>query len=253
MLDSKAERTVAEVCDQLRAALGGKVVAIALYGSATGPEWVAGSSDINVVVVVDGLGYEELRAVRSHVAAWGRKGVATPLLLERRFLTSAADVFPMELHDIRAEHRLLFGEDVFSNLEVRDDHLRFQCEHEARGKLLRLRELYLEIGGDRRRLRQLLLDSLKTFLIIMRHLSRTRGIHAPMPYAEVLRTFCERFHCQLPVLSRLLALKLSGAKWQGDEEETFRDYLGELEQLIGIIDRESAGADDVPGRTSRPS
>jgi predicted nucleotidyltransferase len=236
MLGPKGERTVSEVCAQLRSLLGERLVSVAVYGSAAGPDYVPGSSDINLVVVVDELGYESLRAVRSHVGAWSRKGVATPLLLERRFLTSAADVFPMELHDIREEHRLLLGEDVFASLEIRDDHLRFQCEHEARGKVLRLRELYLEIGGNRRRLRELLLDSLKTFLIIMRNLARSRGLGAPIPYAEVLKTFEKEFQCALPVMARLLAVKLGNAKWQGDEEQAFADYLRELRQLIEMID-----------------
>ena len=242
MLDSKGERTVAEVCDKLRSALGGKVVAIALYGSAAGPDWVAGSSDINVIAVVDSLAYEDLRAVRPHVAAWQKKGVATPLILDRRFLGSAADVFPMEFYDIREGHRMLFGEDVFSVLSISDEHLRFQCEHEARGKLLRLRELYLEIGTDRRRLRTLMLDSLTTFLTIMRHLTRRDGVPSPRPYADVVRTFRSLFHRDLPVTERLLDMKLSNAKWTGDEEETFRGYLSEIEQFVVAIDELTVGA-----------
>jgi hypothetical protein len=213
------------------------VVSVALYGSAAGPDYVPGSSDLNLVVVLDRLEHDDLRSVRSHVAAWRKKGVATPLLLDRGFLANAADVFPMELHDIRAEHRLLFGEDVFGPLDVRDDHLRFQCEHEVRGKLLRLRELYLEADGSRRQLRALMLDSLKTFLIVMRSLVRSRGIDAPVPYADVLRTFGEHFDRRFPVMERLLRLKLSNDKWSGDEEETFRGYLAELQQLVALVDR----------------
>jgi predicted nucleotidyltransferase len=252
MLDSKGERTIAEVCEQLRAALGDDVVAVALYGSAAGGDWVAGVSDINIVAVVEVLGYEELRAVRGHVGAWEKKGVSTPLLVERRFLASAADVFPMELYDIREGHRILYGEDVFSHLAIDDKHLRFQCEQEARGKLLRLRELYLEIGSDRRRLRKLLLDSLTTFLTIMRHLTRSHGGPAPRAYTDVLSAFCGVHRCELPVTSRLLQIKLSDG-WKGDEEELFRDYLREMERLVAIVDRINVGADDVPGSaTPRP-
>lgn len=251
MLDSKGERTVAEVCDQLRSALGGKVVAIALYGSAAGPDWVAGSSDINIVAVVDSLGHEDLRAVRPRVAAWRKKGVATPLLLDRRFLGSAVDVFPMEFYDIREGHRLLFGEDVFSTLSINDEHLRYQCEHEARGKLLRLRELYLEIGADRRRLRTLMLDSLTTFLTIMRHLTRRDGLPPPRPYADVLRTFRGIFHRDLPVTERLLEMKLSNVAWTGDEEETFRGYLSEIEELVATIDGLNVRSDGVAGTSRR--
>jgi predicted nucleotidyltransferase len=252
MLDAKGERTVAEVCDKLRSALGDKLVAVALYGSAAGSDWVAGKSDINIVAVVDSLGYEDLRAVRQHVAAWRKKRVATPLLLDRRFLRSAVDVFPMELYDIREGHRLLFGEDVFSTLSINDEHLRYQCENEARGKLLRLRELYLEIGADRRRLRTLMLDSLTTFLTIMRHLTRRDALLPPRPYADVVRTFRSLFHRDLPVTERLLEMKQSKAAWTGDEEETFRGYLSEIEQFVATIDELNVPAGDAASTSRRP-
>jgi hypothetical protein len=193
-----------------------------------------------------------MRAVRPHVAAWRKKRVATPLILDRRFLSSAVDVFPMEFYDIREGHRLLFGEDVFSTLPINDEHLRYQCEHEARGKLLRLRELYLEIGADRRRLRALMLDSLTTFLTIMRHLTRRDGVPSPRPYADVLRAFRARFHRDLPVTERLLDLKLSNGSWKGDEEETFRGYLAEMELVVATIDEINVRGADAPGIGRRP-
>lgn len=237
MLDVKAERAVLDASALLQSIFGARLVTVALHGSAAGTDYVPGVSDLNLVVVLDELHYEDLRAVREHVGTWRRGKIATPLLLDRRFLRDAADVFPMELHDIRAQHRVLIGQDVFATLEIRDDHIRYQCEHEARGKLLRLRELYLEIGDERRELQALILDSLKTFLILMRNLCRTRGTATPASYREVLSTFSEQFGGAFPVLTRLLDIRLGTASWDGDVEKIFASYLGELQQLIDAIDR----------------
>jgi predicted nucleotidyltransferase len=237
MLDKTGEHAVAEACERLQELFRDRLVTASLYGSGAGDDYVAGSSDINLVVVLDEIRPADLRALRSHTKAWRRKGIATPLVLDRRFLQDAADVFPMELHDIQTQHRCLIGEDVFAQLQIHDDHLRFQCEHEARGKLLRLRELYLEIGNDPRRLKDLMVESLRTFLIIMRSMLRWNGPQGRISFTDVLTTFEQQFDCAFPITSSLLKIKLSQAKWEGDVETTFEKYCLELEQLVQVIDR----------------
>jgi hypothetical protein len=236
MLDSKTQRAVDAVCEQLRAQFAPRLVTVALYGSAAGPDFVAGKSDINLAIVLDRVEYADLHALRPLIPRWRKAGLATPLLLDREFLRRAADVFPMELRGIKAQHSVLFGENVFASLEVADDYLRYQCEHEIRGKLLRLRALYIEIGGRRDQLQRLMLESLKTFLVVMRTFNWMRGA-AAATFEVTLRAFCEQFECAFPVMSRLLEVRLGKAKWEGDVEVTFRGYLDEIQQLVGIVDR----------------
>jgi hypothetical protein len=155
----------------------------------------------------------------------------------------------MELHDICEQHRVLSGYDVFADLEIRDENLRYQCEQEARGKLLRLRELYLEIGDDRDELEALILDSLKTFLILMRNLCRSDGTPAPGGYRDVLAVFSARIGRSFPVLARLLEVRLGTARLDGDVETTFASYLSEIQQLVDVINHLPAGA---PAASVRP-
>jgi predicted nucleotidyltransferase len=237
MLDKAGEHSLTDACERLKEIFSERLLAAALYGSGAGADYVPGTSDINLVVVLDEVRPADLRNLRPHAKAWRRKGIATPLLLDRRFLEDAADVFPMELHDIQTQHRCLIGDDLFARLRVRDDHLRFQCEHEARGKLLRLRQLYLEIGDDSRRLKDLMLQSLRTFLIIMRNMIRLKTPGDTLSFTQVLATFEQQFHCAFPITSSLLRIKLSLASWEGDAEATFEKYCQELQQLVRVIDQ----------------
>lgn len=248
MLDAKSERAVQAACEQLRARFAPRLVAVALYGSAAGPDFVPGRSDINLAVVLDRIDPGDLQALRSLVPRWRKAGIATPLVLDREFLRRAADVFPIELHTIKAQHSILFGENVFSAIEVRNDHLRYQCEHEARGKLLRLRELYIELGGRRDDLHKLMLDSLKTFLVLMRMLNSLRGIGSAS-YDATLRVFCEQFECRFPVMNRLLEIRMGRSKWEGDPEITFRGYLTELDQFVAIVDGMQGAGEAASGST----
>ena len=63
-------------------------------------------------------------------------------------------------------HQVVFGEDVLSSIEIQPEHLRLQCERELRGKLIHLRQEYLNTGGKSRRIKNLLRFSLPAFVSI---------------------------------------------------------------------------------------
>ena len=237
MLDARAERSLADVTERLQTLCGERLLCVALYGSGAGPDYVAGVSDLNLVVVLTRVDRATLTELRAHSKAWHKLRVATPLVIEEAFLQAAADVFPMELHDIKDGHRLLAGRDLFAALEIHDRHLRYQCEHEARGKLLRLRELYLEIGDHRGRLQELMLDSLTTFLTVMRAATRMRGTAAGLSYRDTLDRFSQDFSASLPTIARLLQVKLGAEQWPGNTEDLFHAYLGEVERVVQIVDQ----------------
>ncbi|MEW6300742.1 MAG: hypothetical protein AB1671_23905 [Thermodesulfobacteriota bacterium] len=249
MLDDRTEKTLAQFTREVRRLLGEDLLAVALYGSGAGNNFVAGTSDFNVVLVVKELRFEVLQKLHPRMKAWHKQGFALPLLMDQEFLQRSRDVFPMEFHDITEQHRVLWGEDVFRTLEIDDRHLRFQAEYEARSKLLRLRALYLECAGDRHALRMLMLDSLKTFLILMRTLLRIRGEHGALTYGEVLERFERGFGQAFSRMRQLLAIRAKQQGWPAEDgAEFFRDYLTEVQQLVTIIDQLYAGVQPTHDR-----
>ena len=236
MLDAAAEKAIAQVTDQMRLVFGADLVSVVLYGSATGEDYVPGKSDLNFAVVLETLSFAHLKALHSHLPRWHKLGAAMPLLLDRKFLERGRDAFPMEFHDIKAQHRVLYGEEVFARLPIDSRHLQYQAEHEARGKLLRLRTLYAEVGADRKRLEALMLDSVKTFLIIMRNFIRLRTGAGSTRYPQVLEQFEAHFRIQFPTMRHLLRVKLGQERWADGIEDTFRHYLDEVQALIDLVD-----------------
>jgi hypothetical protein len=141
----------------------------------------------------------------------------------------------MELDDIRRQHRLLVGRDVFATLEVTRAALRTECEREARGKLLRLRALFLRVADRPQDLERLMVESLKSFLIVLRHLSRLRGADPAPDYDVVLRTG-EALLGPLPTMRRLLAHR-NGQRLAAPElRGAFGGYLTEVERIVAAVD-----------------
>jgi hypothetical protein len=198
---------------------------------------VAGKSDLNFAIVLERVTLPYLKALHQYLPKWHKLRVATPLLLDRQFLERARDVFPMEFHDIKEQHRVLYGEEVFATLAIDGRHLRYQAEHEARGKLLRLRTLYAEVGADRKRLEALMLDSAKTFVTIMRNFVRLRRGESRTRYLQVIDEFERHFEQTFPAIRHLIQVKLGMQRWADGIEDTFRSYLDEVERLIDLIDR----------------
>jgi len=236
-LDPRVEEQVARFTEEVRAALGETLLCLALYGSAAGDEWVAGRSDLNAAVVVPRVTLGVLERLVPVVARWRGRGFAPPLVVDREYLASARDTFPIELDDIRRQHRLLAGTDVFAETPPADPAaIRRECEHEARGKLLRLRTLFLETADDPRGLERLMVESLKSFLVLLRHLLRLRGESAAHGYGEVLRAG-EAVLGPLPVMQRLLDHRTGTARLRPKAlRAEFGAYLGEVERIAAALD-----------------
>jgi hypothetical protein len=234
--DERLERLIATYGGEVEQALGPQLLCLALYGSAAGSDFFEPHSDVNIAVVVPAVTIDVLEALAPVVMRWEKRRFATPLLIERDFLARARDSFPMELEDIRRQHRLLAGSDLLTDIRVDADAVRRQCEKEARSRLLRLRALYLATAGAPSALERLMLESLRSNLIFLRHLLRLQGHEAGMCYRDVLEKG-QAVLGPLPLMSRLLdhregrtrlvprALRLE-----------FREYLGEVERIVDALD-----------------
>ncbi len=236
MLDQRAQQALTRISREVQELFDGDLVCLALYGSAAGEDFVAGKSDLNLAVVLKEVRFEHLRALHTHLRDWRELGAGTPLLLDRDSLSRGRDVFPMEFQDIKEMHKLLAGEDVFAGLQIDWRNLRYQAEHEVRGKLLRLRALYAEVGPDRERLQRLLVDSVKTFIIVMRGLIRLREPAAATAYGEVLSQFEVHTSATFPTMRFVLQVKLDRQTWPADTEAMMRSYLSEVQRLTDLVD-----------------
>ncbi len=223
---------VPQASGELVALAGAALKSLVLYGSAAGAGFRPERSDVNFAVVLDPLQFVDLQRIAQWWARWRRHRVAAPLVLSRTELEGSRDVYPLELLDMRARHRTLAGAELFDGLAVSAEAVRMECEREAKGKLFRLRALYLELAGSTRDLHELMLDSRKTFLHVMRGLLYLRNQPWTGHGTEIVHAFEREYACALPVLAALGEPDVTGAG-----AERFGAYLTEIETLAMITDR----------------
>ena len=235
--DARLERDLAGFVRDVERALGSALVGVSVYGSAATDDWVRTRSDVNTLILVTGVTTGVLDALAPCLTTWRRRGFAIPVVLDEEFLENARDAFPMELDDARRAHRTLVGPDVFAGIAIDRAQLRRQCEHDARAKLLRLRSLYLDTAAQPAALEQLLIRSLTTFLVILRHILHLRGDETPFALADVL-AHGERVLGPLPAFRRILDHRQSGARFFPRHElrAEFSRYLADAERVVAAVD-----------------
>ncbi|MBK6429081.1 MAG: hypothetical protein IPF82_23675 [Blastocatellia bacterium] len=168
------EQHITSFVDRLRAAHGDNLHSVLIYGGAATREATSAATGARTLVVLERLRASDLRAAHDAVAEWVATGNPPPVMMSTDEVHSSRDVFPIEFLDLADNRRILHGADPFEGLDVSPRHLRYQVEFELRGKLIRLRELYLVSSSDTDRIVRLLVESLGTFGKLFRFALQTR-------------------------------------------------------------------------------
>jgi len=172
-------------CSDFETLYGDDLLSVILYGSCARGEYVQKKSDINFMLLLSENGIAQLGRALKTVEKWRRRAVATPLFLTHAYIETSLDTFPIELLSFQASYRILRGEDPLGSLVFNLRMLRLQCERELKGKLLHLRERFLETRGSARRIRELIALSLPTFFAIFQGIVYLHG-KPPLASREAL-------------------------------------------------------------------
>ena len=174
-----AEQNLTDLVTRLKNAAGGNLLSAVLYGSAATEEFHPGHSDLNVLCIMQSLGKDDLSKLHAASAWWVKKGHPAPLFFTLDELHHSADIFAIELLDMKAAHRVLHGEDVIASLHVPMHLHRAHVERELRNNTLRLRQRYLMHPADSRKTLALMTSSISTFAALFRHALIALGEEPP--------------------------------------------------------------------------
>lgn len=159
----------------LSGALDDRLRSVVLHGSVARGEAVPEVSDVNLMVLVDGMDAKILKTLAPHARRWLESERALPLVLTWDEWAAASDSFAIETSDMLDARVVLHGEDPLEGTTVRDAHLRIQAERELRGKLIHLREGTLATADRPEELGRLLLTALPSVATYLRAALRLAG------------------------------------------------------------------------------
>ena len=226
-----------DITNAYKALFRDDLVSIILYGSATGQDFRPGKSDINFMIVLTEDGIEHLDRAFDVVNKWRKRGVAVPLFLTEEYVKTSLDVFPIEYLNFQNNYIQVFGKDILKDLEFSPKFLRLQCEREIKGKLLLLREAFLETSGKGKALKGLITQALPALMAIFEALLHLKRIDVPRERREIIRAMADVFDLEHGVFQGLLDIKEEKSKINSDEESLhlFKGCLKEMRKLSKLV------------------
>jgi hypothetical protein len=232
------EKQINEFVSRMQQGAGDNLQSIILYGSAANGEFHRDFSNVNLLCVLRETSFATLAPITPAVKWWSGQKHHPPLVLTREELERSTDVFSIELLDMQQRHRVLFGEDVLSGLQIPMHLHRAQVEYELREKLILLREHLLLIGDNEGQLWNLMLRSLASFITLFRHTLIAMGDPAQRSKRDAVQALSVRVQFDSSAFLQLLDVREGKAeRKQSDAKDVFARYLQGIQQVTAAVDR----------------
>lgn len=239
MANKVAQDAFNHLIGDLRATHGDNLASVVLYGSAATGEHIELRSDYNLLIALNQITPEDLRQAQAPLREWQRLGHPLPVYFTFAELSDAADVFPIEFHQMERSRLVLHGRDPFEGLIISDQNLRHQTEYELRSKLLQLRRLYIPASVSSEKLQDLMRDSLSSFAVLFAPVLLLSGRQPPVMKRECVEATVRHVGLDGDVFARIFALRAGGDRTLNETEANnlFAVYLLQIERVIEAVDR----------------
>ncbi len=225
--------------DDLRAAHGKNLASVILYGSAAAGDFVSKQSDYNLLIALHKITPKELRAAQAPMREWSKLGHPIPVYFTVGELQTAADVFPIEFHQMERARKVLYGADVLANLDISDEFLRHQTEYELRSKLIQLRRRYIPASVSVEGLTDLMADSLSSFAALFRAVLLVHGFEPPVAKRDIVAATVRQLKINGVPFEKIFEIRENNSSKMLDETSAnalFADYMQEIENVIEAVD-----------------
>lgn len=225
--------------DDLRQTHGENLASVILYGSAAAGDFVPRQSDYNILIALHKIGPADLRNAHGCIREWRRMGNPVPVYFTVSELQNAADVFPIEFHQMSVAHKVLFGTDVLAGLKISDKFLRHQAEYELRSKLIQLRRQYIPASMSVDGLTGLMAESLSSFAALFRAVLIIKGIQPPAKKHEIVAMTASHLGLNMTPFEKIFNIRENNTIGKLDElsaNSLFGEYMEQIELVIDAVD-----------------
>lgn len=232
----KPEGKLQEIVSRLQAACGDNLLSVVVYGSAAREDFHEQFSDVNLLIVLRDLPAGSFASLSEVLRWWSRdEKLRPPLVMTLEELRESADVFAIELIDIKRSHKTLFGDDVVAGIDVPMNLHRIEVEHELRTTLLRLRHHFLLGSDSDDELRAVLAKSVTSVMTLFRHALIAVGKDPSHEKARVLQPTSEVFGADVSSLQAVLELRTDG-RHSEEVRELYHAYMGAIQKVAHELD-----------------
>ncbi len=226
--------TPEQFTEELKQRLGSHLQSVILYGSAAVGDQTKLYSNI-ILIVLETLNIAVLDTISSLISQWRKKGHPTPLFLTHQFIQDATDVFPIDFMDIKASHRVLFGDNPFQNLVVDQSNLRHQLEFELRSKLIQLETRFIEADGKEKQIKEFISRALSSITALFKAVLKFKGDQTTTKRRDVWAALSARVPIDMTAFEEILKIR-EGGKLTIPARELASRLFDSVQRVIEFVD-----------------
>tara|TARA_Y100000310_G_scaffold264450_1_gene275079 strand:+ start:753 stop:1424 length:672 start_codon:yes stop_codon:yes gene_type:complete len=210
--------------EECKSKISENLVSIIKYGTEGQPH--------NILIITKRLSFEDLEIIKPIIKNHKKRTKLVPVVLTEIGLNESADVFPLELLDMKYPHEVLFGNDLIDSVKIDKKHVRRQLEYELRSKLIHLRETYIWIQSSRE-LKALLGSAIPTLMPLFYGMLFLKDVKPPTDLNLLFSEVNSNFNIDMS-----LFLKIKNEKINKKELPKYvKELMILLERLISLIDK----------------
>jgi predicted nucleotidyltransferase len=227
---------LAELVNRLKEAAGKNLESVILYGSAARGHYKPGASDINILCTLVTMDVHELQLLAPVVHWWTRdEKEPPPLFFLTEELQRSTDVFAIESLDLQRAHRVLYGKDPVTDLQVPMNLHRVQVERDLRLLMMRLRQHVLLAGKNELEYTAILKRSDSTSLVLLRHTLLDFGEEPPAEHSKLFERIAALTGADAGSFQDVHDFR-EGRKLEKDVFHIYDGYIRALEKVIIAMD-----------------
>lgn len=215
---------------RVQEASGAGALGWTIYGAAAAGSFDPARHVVHNVLVLESVDLEVLKRLARDCSRPLAVRVAPPVVLTPAYIRTSLDTFPLELIEIRQQHRTVFGQDDFEDLTFEPAQVRLECERELKTMLLAMRQSLLISAGDDERIGELTRHSADGILRTLRGLLWLKRQTAATPAHAAVEQVEAAIGRPLPGVRDLLDARARG--WPH-----FQRLYADLDALAGQSDR----------------
>ena len=224
-----------QLWDDLQKSCSNNIIAFISYGNGTDSSYLSLATKHNFLIVTNSLTAEDLARFAPLQKQWAKKYQEFPLFLTVDDLKTSADVFPIEFLNMRDSYTVIGGQDVLKDLDIPLVYLRTQCELSIKGKIIILRQGYVENIANAK---SLIANSFPAFFKVFINVLRLLNKQIPDNHDETIKAICQLANTDNKVFLTLNQLPVNKKKFSQKEiDNLFAEYLDGLQTIANFVDR----------------
>ncbi|MDW8297014.1 MAG: hypothetical protein RMJ97_09035 [Raineya sp.] len=238
-LPKDLQEKLQDFAQQIEVIARDNLLAMYLYGSVTHKVFSNLNAQINLLIVLKNAKVENIENISQAVSKAKKAFNLEPTIITKEEVKTSADVFPIEFTDMKVKNTLIWGEDVFKNVQISMEDLRLACELELKKRLFHLRSFFVLNLKHPQILVEKLLQDFPEFMMQADTLFYIRSGYFANSTNELLKEIFKTFHIQNAKLKKVYEIYQNPAQAPTDLLEIvdlYNDYLSVVAKVAHFAD-----------------